>query len=90
MPYTLILPEKTEGGIQVTIPALPTCTLEAATRDEAIRLAREAITQLVSRSKIVRIEIPQQPPAAASPTEALCRPHDCGHRRGGSTYSPVP
>jgi predicted RNase H-like HicB family nuclease len=63
MQYTLILTEKTEGGIQVTIPALPTCTVEAATRDEAIRLAREAITRLVSRSEIVQIEIPQQPRA---------------------------
>jgi predicted RNase H-like HicB family nuclease len=40
MQYTLILTEKTEGGIQVTIPALPACRVEAATRDEAIRLAR--------------------------------------------------
>jgi predicted RNase H-like HicB family nuclease len=57
--YTLILTEKAEGGIQVTIPALPTCTVEAATRDEAIRLAHEEITRLVSRSEIVQIEIPQ-------------------------------
>ena len=58
MKYTLILTEKPEGGIQVTIPALPACTVEAATRDEAIRLAREAIAQLVSRSEIVQIDIP--------------------------------
>ena len=38
MQYTLILTEKAEGGIQVTIPALPACMVEAATRDEAIRL----------------------------------------------------
>ena len=36
MQYTLILTEKVEGGIQVTIPALPTCMVEAATKDEAI------------------------------------------------------
>ena len=60
MQYTLILTEKAEGGIQVTIPALPACTVEAATRDEAIRLAREAIAQLVSRSEIVHVDIPQQ------------------------------
>jgi predicted RNase H-like HicB family nuclease len=67
MQYTLILTEKPEGGIHVTIPALPACTLEAATRDEAIRLAREAIAQLVSRSEIVQIDIPQQPRATAQP-----------------------
>jgi predicted RNase H-like HicB family nuclease len=67
MRYTLILTEKPEGRIQVTIPALPTCTVEAATRDEATRLAHEAITGLVSRSEIVQIEIPQQPRATGQP-----------------------
>jgi predicted RNase H-like HicB family nuclease len=67
MRYILILTEKTEGGIQVTIPALPACRIEAATRDDAIRLAREAIAQLVSRSEIVQIDIPQQPRARAQP-----------------------
>jgi predicted RNase H-like HicB family nuclease len=61
MQYTLILTEKTDGGIQVMSPALPACTIEAATRDEAIRLAREAIAQLVSHSEIIQIDIPQQP-----------------------------
>ena len=67
MQYMLILTDKTEGGIQVTIPALPACTIEAATRDEAIRLAREAITQLVSRSEIVHVDIPQQPRTTTQP-----------------------
>ena len=67
MQYTLILTETTEGGIQVTIPALPACRLEAATRDDAIRLAREAIAQLVSRREVVQVEIPTQPRATSSP-----------------------
>ena len=67
MQYTLSLTEKPEGGIQVTIPALPACMLEAATRDDAIRLAREAIAQLVSHSEIVQIDIPQQPRATTQP-----------------------
>ncbi len=66
MQYTLILTEKAEGGIQVTIPALPACMVEAATRDEAIRLAREAIAQLVRRSEIVQVEIPERPWATVS------------------------
>ena len=69
MQYTLILTEKAEGGIRVTIPALPACRVEAATRDDAIRLAREAITQLVSRSEVVQVEIPEQSLATASPHE---------------------
>ena len=67
MQYTLILTETAEGGIQVTIPALPACTVEAATRDEAIRLAREAIAQLVSHSEIVQIDILQQPRTTVQP-----------------------
>jgi predicted RNase H-like HicB family nuclease len=69
MQYTPILTETAEGGIQVTIPALPACRVEAATRDDAIRLAREAITQLVRRSEVVQVEIPEQPRATASPQE---------------------
>lgn len=50
MQYTLILTETAEGGIQVTILALPAYRVEAATREDAIRLAREAIAHLVRRS----------------------------------------
>jgi predicted RNase H-like HicB family nuclease len=67
--YTLILTKTAEGGIQVTIPALPACRVEAATRDDAIHLAREAIAQLVRRSEIVQVEIPEQPRATPSPQE---------------------
>jgi hypothetical protein len=45
MKYTILLIEKSEGGIHVSVPALPDCTVEADTRDDAIRLAREAITE---------------------------------------------
>jgi predicted RNase H-like HicB family nuclease len=48
-----------------SFPALPPCTVEAATHDEAIHLAREAIAQVVSRIEIVQIEIPQQLRATA-------------------------
>ena len=64
MQYTLILTETAESGIQVTIPALPACRVEAATRDDAIRLAREAIAQLVRRSEVVQVDTPEQPRAA--------------------------
>jgi predicted RNase H-like HicB family nuclease len=69
MQYTLILTETAEGGIQVTIPALPACRVEAWTRDDAIRLAREAIAQLVSRSEVVQVDIPEQPRTTGMPHE---------------------
>jgi predicted RNase H-like HicB family nuclease len=58
MQYTIILTETPEGGIRVTIPALPACLVEAANRDEAIRLAREAIMQFLSRSEMVQLDVP--------------------------------
>ena len=44
--------------------------------------------QMLSQFHIVVFNAPcatvmERPPAAASPTEALCRPDDCGHRRRG-------
>ncbi|HEY7709717.1 MAG TPA: type II toxin-antitoxin system HicB family antitoxin [Candidatus Entotheonella sp.] len=64
MKYTILLIEKSEGGIHVSVPALPDCTVEADTRDDAIRLAREAITEILSRSEIVQVDVPQLPKAA--------------------------
>jgi predicted RNase H-like HicB family nuclease len=57
MKYTIILTEKPSGGIRVSVPALPECTVEADNRDDAIHLAREAIAQIVSRSEIVHVDI---------------------------------
>lgn len=61
MKYTIVLTEKSDGGIHVSIPALPDCHVEAATRDEAIKLARKAITETIRRSEIVHLDVPQQP-----------------------------
>jgi predicted RNase H-like HicB family nuclease len=69
MQYTLILTETAEGYIQVTIPALPACRVEAATRDDAIHLAREAIAQFVRRSEVVQVDIPEQPRVTGGPHE---------------------
>ncbi len=52
--------------IHVSIPALPHCTVEANDRNEAIRLAREAIAEIVSRSEIVHLDVPQQPKSTST------------------------
>ncbi|MGE0820835.1 MAG: type II toxin-antitoxin system HicB family antitoxin [Candidatus Binatia bacterium] len=59
MKYTVILTTKPNGGIHVSVPALPDCTVEADSRDEALHLAREAITQFVKHSEITQVEVPQ-------------------------------
>ena len=61
MKYMIVLTEKSNGGIHVSIPALPDCHVEASTRDEAIALAREAIAETIRRSEIVHLDIEQQP-----------------------------
>jgi predicted RNase H-like HicB family nuclease len=69
MKYTIILTEKPDGGIHVSIPALPDCSVEASNRDEAINLARQAIVETISRSEIVLLDVPQRPKAAPSGDE---------------------
>jgi predicted RNase H-like HicB family nuclease len=59
MKYTVILTTKPSGGIHVSVPALPDCAVEADSRDEALHLAREAITQIVERSEIMQVDVPQ-------------------------------
>src|SRR5712691_3248339 len=87
MQYTILLIEKPEGSIHVSVPALPDCTVEADTRDEAIRLAHEAITTMVSRCEIVRGEVPQQPktplPGDAGPWAWL------GSAKDDTTWAPI-
>ena len=65
MKYTVILTEKSDGGIHVSVPGLPDCTVEAQNRDEALDLAREAIAKIVSRSEMVQVEVPEQPKSGA-------------------------
>jgi len=60
MKYIVVLTEKSNGEIHVSVPGLPDCVLEAESRDEAIRLTREAIANVMSKSEIVRVEVPQQ------------------------------
>jgi antitoxin HicB len=42
--YTILLdPDEEDGGYTVTVPALPGCVTQGATREAAIALARDAI-----------------------------------------------
>ncbi len=58
MKYTVILTTKPTGGIHVSVPALPDCRVEANSRDEALHLAREAITQIVRCSEVTQVDVP--------------------------------
>lgn len=58
MKYTIVLTEKPEGGLRVSIPALPHLTIEADSRDHAIHLACQAIGEVASRSEIIQVDVP--------------------------------
>jgi predicted RNase H-like HicB family nuclease len=46
--YTILLdPDEEEGGYTVTVPALPGCVTQGETLDEAIAMARDAITGFI-------------------------------------------
>jgi predicted RNase H-like HicB family nuclease len=72
MKYTALLTEKSEGGIHASVPALPGCMIDADTRDGAIRLAREAIASILSRSEIVRMDVNPLRLLRLSLNAALC------------------
>jgi predicted RNase H-like HicB family nuclease len=61
MKYTVVLTEKLNGNIHVTVPGLPDCTLEAPTRDEALEKARESIARIVSQSEFIQLDVPMEP-----------------------------
>ncbi|MCK4762796.1 MAG: hypothetical protein KAW12_11430 [Candidatus Aminicenantes bacterium] len=61
MKYTVILTEKTDGNIHLSVPGLPDCTVDAGTRDEALNIARENINTIIDRSEIVQLDVPAEP-----------------------------
>lgn len=61
MKYTVVLTEKTDGNIHVTVPGLPECIVEAHTRDEALEKTRETIAEIVSRSEIFQLDVSTVP-----------------------------
>jgi antitoxin HicB len=41
--YEVVLMREDDGGFSVTVPALPGCTSQGETREEALAMIREAI-----------------------------------------------
>lgn len=52
-----VLVQKKRDGFAATVLGLPDCTVEAPTRVEAIRRAKEAAASLISNGELVRIEV---------------------------------
>ena len=61
MRYTVVLTEQLDGNIHVSVPALPNCAVEAATKSEALLKARETISSIVSRSEVLQLDVSVEP-----------------------------
>ena len=52
-----VLLKKTEGGFTATVIGFPNCTVEAPSRNEVIRRAREALVSFISEGELVQMKI---------------------------------
>lgn len=60
---TVVLTEKVDGHIHVSVPGLPDCTVEATTRKEALDKVRETLAATISRSEIIQLDVSTEPKA---------------------------
>ena len=61
MTYEVLVTKK-DDHFSATVLGLPNCTVEATTRDEAIRRARDAAAAFISEGELVEIEIKPSAP----------------------------
>lgn len=57
MNYLVVL-DHNQDRFTATVPALPDCRVEAATRELALEAVRQAIGERLSRSEVVTVEAP--------------------------------
>ncbi len=61
MRYTVVLTEESDGNIHALVPGLPQCIAYAASRFEALNAIRKAVSEFVSRSEFVQIDVSAEP-----------------------------
>ena len=61
MRYTVVLTEESDGNIHALVPGLPQCIAYAASRFEAINAIRKTVSEFVSRSEFVQIDVIAEP-----------------------------
>ena len=74
MKYIVVLIEKVDGNIHVTVPSLPDCIVEANTGNEALAKTHETISEIISRSEIVQLDLSVEPKSRNLPFN----PHGSG------------
>lgn len=69
MEYTVILTQQPGAPWRAVVPGLPDCVVEAPSRIQALEEIRQSIISVVSRSEVLRIQVPVTPAAtSAQPT----------------------
>ena len=61
MKYTVIITEDEYGNVLATAPGLPDCHVQAKTQQEVLRKIRDTIVEIISRGKIIQLEVPVGP-----------------------------
>jgi predicted RNase H-like HicB family nuclease len=74
MEYTVIITRQPGMRWRATVPALPECVAEAATRDEVLVNIQEQIKTFISQSEVVRLQVPIVTTPEATAAEAVSTP----------------
>ena len=61
MQYTVMLTKQAETQWRATVPVLPGCVVEAATREAALAQIKERLAQTQPHIEFVQVEVPDAP-----------------------------
>lgn len=70
MEYTVLIQSK-RGGFMATIPALPECRAQGKTEQEALNKVRACAQEVLTKSKFVTINLPENGHNADDPWLAM-------------------
>jgi antitoxin HicB len=81
--YTVLLLPDEEGGFTVTVPMLPGCVTQGETLSEALEMAQDAISLVVTDMQANQEPVPQEPMLAAVLEQALAEARSLAREAAG-------
>lgn len=61
MQYTTLITHISDTSWRAVVPALPDCTVEAGSREEALSRIKERIREVVQRTEVLQLDVPAGP-----------------------------
>ncbi len=58
MKYTVVITQEQSGNVSAIAPGLPECHIQASSRQEAIQKISQSITDIIRRSEVIQVDIP--------------------------------